>query len=61
VVKGSPACHRAVLETVEALRNAGHACVQIDPPDSTSRIFSPINEKCNLRFQLHGLYNFSLQ
>ncbi len=33
LVKGSPACHRAVLETVEALRKAGHECVQIDPPD----------------------------
>jgi amidase len=34
VVKGSPACHRAVLETVEALRKVGHECVEIDPPDS---------------------------
>jgi Asp-tRNA(Asn)/Glu-tRNA(Gln) amidotransferase A subunit family amidase len=33
VVKGSPVCHRAVLETVEALRNAGHECVEIDSPD----------------------------
>ena len=33
VVKGSPACHRAVLETVEALREAGHECVEIEPPD----------------------------
>jgi amidase len=32
-VKGSPACHRAVLETVDALRKEGHECVQIDPPD----------------------------
>jgi Asp-tRNA(Asn)/Glu-tRNA(Gln) amidotransferase A subunit family amidase len=32
-VKGSPACHRAVLETVEALRKAGHECVEMDPPD----------------------------
>ena len=32
-VKGSPACHRAVLETVEALRKAGHECVEIVPPD----------------------------
>jgi len=33
VVKGSPACHRAVLETVEALRKAGHECVEIESPD----------------------------
>jgi Asp-tRNA(Asn)/Glu-tRNA(Gln) amidotransferase A subunit family amidase len=32
-VKGSPACHRAVLETVEALRKAGHECFEIDSPD----------------------------
>ena len=37
LVKGSPACHRAVLETVEALRKAGHECIQIDPPDSAWR------------------------
>jgi len=33
VVKGSPACHRAVLETVEALRKTGHDCVEIESPD----------------------------
>ncbi|SRR6266849_8670040 len=33
VVKGSPACHRAVLETVEALRKAGHECIEIESPD----------------------------
>lgn len=33
-VKGSPATHRAVLETVQALRAAGHECVEIDSPDS---------------------------
>ncbi|KAF8260713.1 amidase signature domain-containing protein [Lactarius quietus] len=33
-VKGSPACHRAVLESVQALRAAGHECVEIDCPDS---------------------------
>ena len=32
-VQGSPASHRAVLETVRALRNAGHECVDIDSPD----------------------------
>lgn len=33
VAKGSPVCHRAVLETVKALRKAGHECVEIEPPD----------------------------
>ena len=44
VVKGSPACHRAVLETVEALRKAGHECVQIDAPDGAWRSASPIDK-----------------
>ncbi len=30
VAKGSPACRRAVLETVEALCKAGHECIEID-------------------------------
>lgn len=33
VAKGSPACHRAVQETVKALRKAGHECVEIESPD----------------------------
>jgi len=33
-VKGSPASHRAVLETVQALRAAGHECFEIGSPDS---------------------------
>ncbi|KAN0132779.1 Amidase signature domain containing protein [Lactarius tabidus] len=43
-VKGSPACHRAVLETVEALRKAGHECFEIDSPDSAQalRLFTAI-------------------
>jgi amidase len=32
-VKASPACKRAVLETVEALRKQGHECVEFDLPD----------------------------
>jgi len=42
LVKGSPACHRAVLETVEALRKAGHECVEIQPPNGayTGRSYS---------------------
>ncbi|KAF8239357.1 amidase [Tricholoma matsutake] len=31
-VKSSPACARAVLETVEALRKEGHECVEFDVP-----------------------------
>lgn len=44
VVKGSPACHRAVLETVQALRKAGHECVEIQHPDSAQalRLFTGI-------------------
>jgi hypothetical protein len=33
IVKGSPASHRAVLETVGALRKEGHECIEIDSPD----------------------------
>ena len=32
-IKASPACKRAVLETVEALSNAGHDCVEFELPD----------------------------
>jgi Asp-tRNA(Asn)/Glu-tRNA(Gln) amidotransferase A subunit family amidase len=31
-IKASPACARAVLETVDALRKAGHDCVEFDFP-----------------------------
>ena len=40
LVKASPACKRAVLETVEALRSEGHECVEFAVP---SRMCSPIN------------------
>lgn len=33
VVKASPACQRAVLETIDALRFQGHECVLVTPPD----------------------------
>ena len=32
-IKASPACARAVLETVEALRREGHECTEIDLPE----------------------------
>lgn len=31
IIKASPACARTVLETVEALRKAGHECVEVEP------------------------------
>ena len=39
LVKASPACKRAVLETVEALRREGHECVEFAVP---SRMCPPI-------------------
>ncbi|KAK4056794.1 hypothetical protein OIO90_002043 [Microbotryomycetes sp. JL221] len=33
-VRSSPACERAVLETVEALRKQGHECIEFTPPDA---------------------------
>ncbi|TEB29057.1 amidase [Coprinellus micaceus] len=35
-VKASPACKRAVLETVEALKKQGHECVEISIPDTAT-------------------------
>lgn len=40
-IKASPACARAVLETVEALRKEGHECVEFDVPGGKS-FFSPL-------------------
>ncbi|KAJ2923905.1 hypothetical protein H1R20_g13191, partial [Candolleomyces eurysporus] len=34
-IKASPACKRAVLETVDALRKQGHECVEISLPDTS--------------------------
>ncbi|KAF8159688.1 amidase [Crassisporium funariophilum] len=33
-IKASPACKRAVLESVEALRKAGHECIEFELPES---------------------------
>ncbi|KAF9530362.1 amidase [Crepidotus variabilis] len=40
-IKASPACQRAVFETIERLREAGHECVQIEFPDAphTAELF----------------------
>jgi len=37
-VKASPACRRAVMETVKALKNAGHECVPIIVPDPSAHV-----------------------
>jgi len=37
-VKASPACRRAVLETVDALRRQGHECIEVELP-GTDRAF----------------------
>lgn len=36
-VPASPACARAVMETVEALRKDGHTVVEFKPPRSVGR------------------------
>ncbi|KAK4051159.1 hypothetical protein OIV83_002981 [Microbotryomycetes sp. JL201] len=36
--RASPACERAVLETVEALRKKGHECIEFAPPDRKSSV-----------------------
>lgn len=37
--RSSPACQRAVLETVEALRKKGHECVEFQPLDREEKSF----------------------
>lgn len=39
-VKPSPANQRAVIETVEALRRAGHECIEFSVPQGTCSLFS---------------------
>ena len=43
LVKASPACKRAVLETVGALRREGHDCVEFDVPSRKASIPEPKN------------------
>lgn len=43
-IKSSPACSRAVLETVDALRKAGHDCVEFDFPGG--RPLCPLTLPC---------------
>lgn len=38
-IKASPACKRAVLESVEALRAAGHECIEISVPEREFWVF----------------------
>jgi Asp-tRNA(Asn)/Glu-tRNA(Gln) amidotransferase A subunit family amidase len=44
-IKASPSCQRAVLETVDALRRAGHECVEFDLP--AGHFFTPHISKIN--------------
>ncbi|KDR65722.1 hypothetical protein GALMADRAFT_260127 [Galerina marginata CBS 339.88] len=37
-IKASPACKRAVLETVEALREAGHECIEVQLPETNRAV-----------------------
>ena len=60
VVKASPACHRAVLETVEALRKVGHECVEIDPPDGAVVQSSLLPLKADGGLQPYKPYGCSL-
>ena len=61
-VKGSPACHRAVLETVEALRKEGHECIEIDPPDcACQRLTQCLLADLSFSFQLHRRSGSSLE
>jgi Asp-tRNA(Asn)/Glu-tRNA(Gln) amidotransferase A subunit family amidase len=43
-IKASPACARAVLETVDALRKAGHDCVEFDFPGGTLYVLSTLRK-----------------
>ena len=36
--KASPACKRAVLETVKALEKEGHECIEFDVPGGESSL-----------------------
>jgi Asp-tRNA(Asn)/Glu-tRNA(Gln) amidotransferase A subunit family amidase len=40
-IKTSPACQRAVQETVDALRRDGWECIEFEPPDSESKSLFP--------------------
>lgn len=42
LVKASPACKRAVLETVGALRRDGHECVEFSVPSRGWQFSSPL-------------------
>lgn len=46
-VKPSPANQRAVLETVEALRRAGHECIEFAVPQGSVSIPSCVAARAN--------------
>jgi len=58
--KASPACARAVLETVEALRKEGHECVEFDVPggELSARPLK-LHGITTLAFQVPGRFTFS--
>ncbi|KAH9890395.1 amidase signature domain-containing protein [Cubamyces lactineus] len=53
-VKPSPACQCAVLETVEALRKAGHECLEFELPEGSdpllARLLAPVRRADVLRW-----------
>ena len=56
LVKASPACKRAVLETVEALRREGHECVEFAVPSRKYFVTGPFtwpDSKCQSG-KVHG-------
>jgi Asp-tRNA(Asn)/Glu-tRNA(Gln) amidotransferase A subunit family amidase len=63
VVKASPACQRAVLEAVDAMRKQGHECVEIVPPDGkcvwprhvpSAHKFCPLSDRVAANLQRSG-------
>jgi hypothetical protein len=43
MIESSPACKRAVLETVSALRKQGHECTEFTSPLSMPSIHAPFS------------------
>lgn len=47
-VKASPACARGVMESVEALREQGHECIEWCPPDGKTIFFFSAHHAFNI-------------
>ena len=56
LVKASPACKRAVLETVEALRREGHECVEFAVPSRKCWFFRRLFVQSDLKHQSGKVY-----